>query len=93
VNLGAAAGLAFDPLTGTAYLADGAEGATASLYTLDIGTGFATLIGSTAAPVGIAGLTFIGVPEPSSIFMAGLGVFAMRCFLRRKGPFPTIKKS
>lgn len=75
VNLGETAGLAFDPATGVAYLADGAFDGTLKLYTLDTTTGVATAIGSLGNSGGLAGLAFITpVPEPgvAVLFLVGL---------------------
>ncbi|MFL6529394.1 MAG: VPDSG-CTERM sorting domain-containing protein [Chthoniobacterales bacterium] len=57
VRLGSTAALAFDPVTGIAYLADGSTNGTNLLYTLNTTTGVATPVG----PLGItdlAGLAF-----------------------------------
>jgi hypothetical protein len=70
-SLGTTAGMAIDPSTGTVFVADGSQGGTNSLYTLNLSTGFLSLIGSTALADGLAGLTFAGqavaIPEPSSL--------------------------
>lgn len=71
-KLGETAGSAFDPSTGTLYVADGGTGGTNKLYTLDTSTGILTPVGNTGTRIGIAGLTFV-VPEPSSLALVSLG--------------------
>jgi len=72
VNFGAAAGLTIHPFTGQAYLADNvSSGGTNAVYTLDLSTGIATMIGTTGDLYGLSGLAFIPVPEPSSFLLAG----------------------
>lgn len=85
VNLGSAVGFAFHPSTGIAYVSDGDPFGTSTgfLYTLDTSTGILTPIGPTGIPVGIAGLAFVPVPEPSSLILAGFGLAA---FFRRSNP-------
>jgi hypothetical protein len=86
INLGQTAGLAFDPATGVAYLADGAFDGTLKLYTLDTTTGVATAVGNLGNSGGLAGLAFITpVPEPAtfemilvSLVFAGLGHWRRR---------------
>jgi hypothetical protein len=68
------AGLAYDPTSGIMYLAEGPPGtpSASSLYTVDINTGAATLIG----PMGvnsISGLAIL-VPEPTSATLIVLAV-------------------
>jgi DNA-binding beta-propeller fold protein YncE len=66
VNLGETAGLAFDPATGIAYVADGAFDGTLKLYTLNTATGVATAVGNLGDSGGLAGLAFTTpVPEPA----------------------------
>jgi DNA-binding beta-propeller fold protein YncE len=85
VSLGGAAGLTFNPLTGTAFVADGGAAGMNKLYTLDISTGLLTLIGPTGATGGIGGLAFVNVPEPSSLTLACMGcLFAGRRILRSR---------
>jgi hypothetical protein len=78
--LGTTAGMAFDPGTGIAYVADGGGGGTNTLYTLNTSTGLLTPIGSTGLANGLAGLTFEGlgtpIPEPAS-FMSGVTAAVM----------------
>jgi hypothetical protein len=71
---------------GTAYAAIGTPGGS-QLFTINLGTGRATLVGAIGNPV--IGLTASGdvsspIPEPATPFLlsAGLGALA---FLRRKG--------
>jgi hypothetical protein len=80
VNLGTTAALAFDPATGTAYLADGGSDGTKKLYTLNLATGVATMIGALGDPEGLAGLAFIPVPEPGilALLLTGLGVLLLK---------------
>lgn len=73
-NLGAAMGMAFHPTTGLGYVADGGINGTGLIYTLNPGTGVVTSIGPTSVAGGIAGLTFVSVPEPTSIFLTFFAV-------------------
>jgi hypothetical protein len=90
-SLGDVAGMAIDPTTGVAYLADGGVSGTNSLYRLTLSTGTLNLIGSTDTPSGLSGLTFAStgnvVPEPQALVLAGtaFGALVMAAFLRR-GP-------
>jgi hypothetical protein len=81
VALGTSAGMAFDPATGTLYVADGAGAGTDNLYTLNTTTGLMTLVGSTGLSNGLAGLAF--VPEPSSLLLAAFASFAILLGQRR----------
>jgi hypothetical protein len=76
-SLGPLAGLAFDPVTGIAYFANGG-GSTNNLYTLDTTTGALTLIGPNA---GLAGLAFAPartvVPEPGTLVLFGVGLVTL----------------
>ena len=75
VNLGNVAGLAFDPVSGLAYTADGTVGSTQSLYRLNTSTAHASLIGANGQGRGLAGLSFIHIipePEGSGLLAAGL---------------------
>jgi hypothetical protein len=76
VSLGNSVGLAFDPVTGTAYVADGDLG-TNNLYTLDTTTGVLTLVGPLGVPYGLSGLAFVPVPEPSSPALATIAAAAL----------------
>jgi len=77
------AGLAYDAATGTLYL-NSAE--TNSLYSVNAGTGLATLIGPNLQS-GIEGLAFIpdaaAVPEPGSLLIVALGGAAIALKQRR----------
>lgn len=88
VNLGSAVGMAFDPITGIAYVADNApslaSGGTNSVYSLDVATGITTLLGPTGDPNGLSGLAFVSVPEPSSFLLVGGGALAFWRWRRRK---------
>jgi len=74
VHLGGGVGLTFDSISGIAYLGDGGQTGTGFLYTLDTQTGFLSPIGPTSVPGGIVGLSFVGVPEPSSLALFGAGL-------------------
>lgn len=79
VNLGSAAALAIHPLTGVAYVADGGDAIanpTNFLFSLNIASGSATPIGSLGIPEGLSGLSFVSIPEPSSVFFAALPIVA-----------------
>lgn len=86
VDLGNTVGMTFDPMSGTAFVADNeptvSSGGTNSLYTLDVNTGIATLIGPTGDPHGISGLAFTAVPEPSSFLLVGFGGLVAWCRFR-----------
>jgi DNA-binding beta-propeller fold protein YncE len=91
-SLGETAGSAFDPLTGTLFVADGGTGGTKKLYTLDTGTGILTQVGGTSTPDGMAGLSFqpnaTSVPEPSTMVVmvsGGLGLAGAWWRKRRRG--------
>ena len=69
-------------VTNTAYAALSLDGAASSLYTIDLGTGAASLVpGGTIGFAGsnIRSLTVIGaaVPEPSSLSLLALGMVAV----------------
>jgi hypothetical protein len=89
-----AAGVAFSPTTGTAFVADGGRCGTNKLYSLDLTTGLLTAVGGLGVSTGLAGLSFAPtapVPEPSSLATAGtvafigLGWFARRRQARIRG--------
>jgi hypothetical protein len=74
VNLKSGVGMAFDPSTGIAYVADGGqESGLELLYTLNTGTGILSAIGPLGVPGGATGLAFINVPEPSSFCLLIFG--------------------
>ena len=58
IPLGDTAGMAIDPDTGIAYVADGNVRGTNNLYTINLNTGQLMLVGSTGLANGLAGLTF-----------------------------------
>lgn len=76
-SLGSSAGMAFDPVTGNLYIADGGALGTNKLYLFLLDVPFLFELGDTNAPTGLSGLTFI--PEPSC---AGL-LLAAAVLLRR----------
>jgi hypothetical protein len=82
VDLGAVAGMDFDPATGTLYVADGESGGTDTLYTVNTTTGDLTAVGSLGLEAGLAGLAF--VPEPATLTLAGLGALALIRRRRRR---------
>ncbi len=77
--LGSVAGMAIDPLTGMIYVADGDDGGTDHLYSLNSQTGVLIDIGPTGLVNGLAGLTFL--PEPASIALMAV---AATFFARRR---------
>lgn len=81
-NLDSAVGFTFDPIDGTAYVADGGlVGSTIpTLYTLNTVNGFLTPIGPIGIPEGISGLTIVGIPEPSSFILMSL--FGIGCGIK-----------
>jgi uncharacterized repeat protein (TIGR03803 family) len=84
-SLGATAGMAIDPSTGIVYVADGSQGGTNSLYTLNLSTGSLSLIGNTGLADGLAGLTFAGqavpIPEPTSLLQGITAALAVGLFV------------
>jgi hypothetical protein len=84
VSLGAVAGMAFDPVSGVAYVADGNTGGTNNLYTLNTSTGVLTLVGGTGAAQGLAGLSFspAAVPEPSTVGLCLVGMLALAAIFK-----------
>jgi hypothetical protein len=83
-HLGSGVGMAFDPITGIPFVADGGGGATNLLYSLEVSTGMLTPIGNTGS-LGLSGLTFVSVPEPSSIAFLSVPVCiaGFRCIKRK----------
>ena len=93
VNLGGVAGMAFDPVTGVAYVADGGFGGTNMLYSLNTLTGTATLIGPLGINSGLAGLAFrgpaqSGVPDGGTsavlLALAVAGLFGLHCAIKMR---------
>ena len=86
--LGEAAGMAFSPTTGTAFVADGNSGGTNKLYSLNLTTGLLTAVGDLGDSTGLAGLSFAprpSSPEPSSLATAGTVAFmGLAWFARRR---------
>ncbi len=83
VELGAVAGMDYDPTDGTFYVADSGSGGTNKLYTLDVLRGNLSQIGATA---GLTGLTVVHdtivVPVPSAFLLVASGLLSMG--LRRR---------
>ncbi len=71
VTLGSAAGMIMDRATGTFYVADGEDGSTNKLYTMNVHTGQLTSVGPTGLTRGLSGLTI--VPEPGAALLPMLG--------------------
>lgn len=82
VDLGGTAGMAFDPVSGLLYVADGSTGGTNALYIVDPASGIASVIGALGVPGGIAGLTFTAVPEPSGLILLGTAIWFGRRFTK-----------
>ena len=76
----------FDGGTNTAYaLLNG--GGSPSLYTIDLGTGAATLIGALGPGAGtgnVFGLTAAAVPEPTTLALAAMGGLGLLVHRRRR---------
>jgi hypothetical protein len=75
-SLGNLAGMAFDPDSGSLYIADGGALGTNKTYLFLLDLQFLFELGDTNAPFGLSGLTFI--PEPSSIFLLACAGLAWR---------------
>lgn len=78
--------------TNTAFLTVMSAGAASvsQLYTVDLTTGAATLVGNVNAPRGIAGLAVSTVPEPGTWALLGTGLLAVGLVaLRRREPVPS----
>lgn len=75
------AGLAFDPETNVLY---GIDNVTSNLYTIDIHTGAATLIGATGLgnPLGLEDIVI--VPEPATVGLLAIGGLALRRKVTRR---------
>lgn len=84
IHLGTTVGMAFHPVSGIAYVADGGQNGTNNLYELDIGTNNLSLIGSTGVSSGLSGLTFISVPEPTSIVLSLTTILGIVCRRRNR---------
>jgi len=73
-------GVAFNRDNGLMYMVDNS---TDNLYTINLLTGAATLIGSTGSG-NLLGLVYIPVPEPASVALLGLGGAFLALCLRKK---------
>jgi len=67
-QLGEVAGMAFDPITDTLYVADGYLGGTDHLFTCNTVTGLLTVVGYTGLGTGLCGLTFRCTTQASATF-------------------------
>jgi hypothetical protein len=91
-QLGFSAGMAIDPSTGIAYIADGNFRGTNMLYTLDTSTGVVNKVGPTGTQFrfGVTGLAFspesTPTPEPGSAWFLVSGGAATLWMKARKGP-------
>lgn len=87
LQLGSTVGMAIDPATGVAYLADGGGGgASNSLFSLDVAAGTLTSVGPLGETGGAAALAFVNVPEPSAAALLIGGAAAYR--LLHRVPWP-----
>lgn len=81
-------GFTYSTLTSTAYFASAvsSSGVDPNLYTINLATGFASLVGQIGPGEGtlIAGLTVNPVPEPGTTALALLGGAGMVALLRRR---------
>lgn len=78
-------GLAYDEVSGILYLTSSTAGGVSSLYTVNVTTGLATLVGSTGV-VRLDGLAWKanGVPEPATLALLGAGLAGLGFSRRRK---------
>ena len=86
-SLGFTAGMAFDPVTGVLYVADGNVNGTNDLYTLNPASGLLSLVGATGISDGIAGLAFTptsATPEPATwgLLFFGSMLFSTRLLVK-----------
>lgn len=79
IDIGEVAGMAYDSITGTFFVADGKVVPDSigqnRLYQLNISTGEMTLIGDLGIDQGLSGLTMI--PEPSTLALSALGMLVV----------------
>jgi DNA-binding beta-propeller fold protein YncE len=94
-NLDDEAGMDFHPLTGALYVVDGSDFPQAParpyrLYTLNPTTGSLTIVGPTGLTLGLSGLAFTPVPEPSSLAAISIAVAPLLLAPRpqRRSGFP-----
>jgi hypothetical protein len=86
INIGSMAGFDIQPLSGVAFAALQTPGSFSSLYTINLNTGAATLVGAIGSSETIRGLAVVSdVPEPGSLALLSLGVagLAFRRWRRR----------
>lgn len=79
-------GLDYDPVTGALYSMGSITGASEGIYTVNTGTGLATLVSTFSTRIGAdGGLAFVSaIPEPSAIAaLAGLAALAVAAAGRR----------
>jgi len=69
---------------GNVYAALSVDASPSQLYTINLNTGVATLVGGIGSPAGDTILDITAVPEPSTVVLAGLGIAGVRLMFRRR---------